>query len=419
MTLAIRPGVRYFLAGPLHHELAAAAKAAVDLLWNCGAGELLARPEADLAEDLVALASFEPPALARDDAYLEAPGEVTEPGERDGEPVQAIFTRYTLVVPVTGQASLLEIEPHTWTAGYPLRCEFDGQAGTVRLDCTGPGDPGKLNAYFERALDRVERRLTEIRAAVEAHNQRMAHQLPEALAGRRAKLVEDREIQARIGYRLQRRPDADSYSPPVRRRTLAPRHRPAASTPASLPAPGPVLDDADYEAALAVLRHARNALERSPSMTAKLNEEEVRDLLLMGLNTQFEGKAGGEAFNYAGKTDILIREGDRNVFIGECKIYDPAYKQSIDRIITTGLRQLLGYLAWRDTKAALLLFIRDANVSAITDKALMTMRNHPNCKRPGKTSSEERHDFVFRAVGDENREIRLAFLPFQIGSTKP
>ena len=48
----------------------------------------------------------------------------------------------------------------------------------------------------------------------------------------------------------------------------------------------------------------------------------------------------------------------------------------------------------------------------------MTIRNHPNCKRPGK-SSEERHDFLFRAAGDENREIRLAFLPFLIGSTRP
>jgi hypothetical protein len=39
--------------------------------------------------------------------------------------------------------------------------------------------------------------------------------------------------------------------------------------------------------------------------------------------TQFEGKAAGEVFNCTGKTDILVREGDRNVFIGECKIFDP------------------------------------------------------------------------------------------------
>lgn len=419
MTLLASPDARYVLDGPLHRELAAAAKAAFDLLWSCGASELLARPEADLAEELVGLASFEPPVLARGEAYLAAPSEVTEPGERDGQPVQATFTRYTLVVPVTGHASLLEIGSAVWLIHHPVRGEMDGRAKTVRLHCNGLRDPRRLKVHFEYALDRVESHVSVIGAVVQAHNRQMADQLPAALAQRKAKLLKDLEVQARIGYRLQRRADADRYSVPVRRRTLDPRCRPAASAPASQPAPEPVLDDADYEAALAVLRNARNALERSPSMTAKLHEEEVRDLLLMGLNTQFEGKAGGEVFNYSGKTDILIREGDRNVFIGECKIYDPAYKQGIGRVITEALDQLLGYLAWRDTKAALLLFIRDANVSAVAGQALATIKDHPNCKRPGKTSSEERHDFVFRAAGDENREIRLAFLPFLIGSTKP
>lgn len=419
MTLALEPGTRYFLATPLHRELAAAGKAAMDLLWSCDASELLTRHEAELAGELIAMASFEPPVLARGEAYLEAPSEFTEPGERDGRPVQAIFTRYTLVVPVIGQASLLQIEPHTWQTGYPLRCELDVQAATVRLDCAGLRDPGKLNAYFERALDRIDKRAAEIRAAVEGHNRHMARQLPGALAGRKAKLLEDRQVQARIGYRLQRRPDADSYSPPVRRRPLAPRRHPAQSTPHSLPAAEPFLDDADYEAALAVLRHARNSLERSPSLTAKMGEEGVRDMLLMALNTHFEGKAGGEAFNCSGRTDILIRDRDRNVFIGECKVYDPAYKHGVERVIADTLAQLLGYLAWRDTKASLLLFIRHADVSAVTVKALSAIQTHPNCKRRGEISSEERHDFVFSAVGDDDREIRLAFLPFLIGSAKP
>ena len=419
MTPVTGRPVPYFAGGPLHHELAATAKAAAGILWSCGPGGLLSRPEDGLAEELVALASFEPPALARDKAYLEAPCEVTEPGERAGQPVQAIFTRYTLVVPVTGQASLLETGPATWLIHWPVRGEIDRQAKTLKLRCDGIRDPGKLKAHFEYALDRIEEHVAGIRAGVEAHNQQMARQLPVALAGRKAKLLEDREIQAGIGYRLQRRPDAGSHNVAVRRRTLAPQRRPAANAPASLLAPEPALDDADYEAALAVLRNARNTLERSPSMTAKLDEEEVRDLPLMGLNTQFEGKAGGEVFNYAGKTDILIREGDRNVYIGECKIYDPAHKQSIDRVITGALSQLLGYLAWRDTKAALLLFIRDADVSAVTEKALMAIRSHQNHKRPGKTSTEERRDFVFHAIGDENREIRLVFLPFLIGRRKP
>ena len=168
-----------------------------------------------------------------------------------------------------------------------------------------------------------------------------------------------------------------------------------------------------------MLRNARNALERSPSMSAKLDEEEIRDLLLVTLNAQFEGKAGGEVFNCGGKTDILIREGDRNVFIGECKIFDPRNKQSVDRVVSGAVTQLLGYLAWRDTKAALLLFIRDANVSDVVVKAVRAVTQHSSYKRQGKINSEERHDFVIHARGDANREIHLALLPFLIGAHGP
>lgn len=130
-----------------------------------------------------------------------------------------------------------------------------------------------------------------------------------------------------------------------------------------------MLPDAQYEQALAVLRNARNALERSPSMTVNLNEERIRELLLMSLNAQFEGAAAGEVFNAAGKTDILIRAEDRNMFIAECKI--------------------------------------------ITE-----IENHPNNKRTVATSQDgERYNFVLHANGDPNREIRLAFLPFALQDT--
>jgi hypothetical protein len=63
---------------------------------------------------------------------------------------------------------------------------------------------------------------------------------------------------------------------------------PAASSPFR---PEPVLAEAQYEQALAVLRNARSALERSPSMTASLDEKKIRDLLLVFLNAQFGGAA--------------------------------------------------------------------------------------------------------------------------------
>src|SRR5260370_7803846 len=90
----------------------------------------------------------------------------------------------------------------------------------------------------------------------------------------------------------------------------------------------------------------------------------------------------------------LVREGDRNVFIGECKIFDPKNKQSVDHIVASALHQFLVYLVWRDTKAALLLFIRAAGISAIMGRTLGTMRQHPKYKSPRKTRNQQPHAFA-------------------------
>ena len=57
------------------------------------------------------------------------------------------------------------------------------------------------------------------------------------------------------------------------------------------------------------------------------------------------GRPLERVFNRSGKTGILIRADNHNVFTPECKIWTGPrkFEQAID--------QLLGYLAWRDTKA--------------------------------------------------------------------
>jgi hypothetical protein len=171
------------------------------------------------------------------------------------------------------------------------------------------------------------------------------------------------------------------------------------------------MQEDDYQAALRVLRNQRNALERTPSVAAKLDEEEIRDILLVGLNAQFEGAAGGELFNGEGKTDILIRVEDRNIFIGECKVW------SGPKTMDDALDQLVRYLVWRDTKAAILLFIRNKDVSAVIDKAITKIEEHPNHKRTSPRQGDDQYGFTMHAEGDPEREIHLTLVPFALRAT--
>ena len=405
-----------FAGSRLSEALAAAARNATDKLATWPPDDLLNTAEADVTEQLVRLATIEMPSLARSESRLEPPREVSVESRDFGRQFNVTVTRFTLIVPVTGASSAFGMTASRM-AGSVIPGAIDSFEGVLRLQCDNPVNADQARAHFERTLDQIEQRLEWTRADIQRHNQQMAMQLPAAVAQRRGKLLRDRDLQASIGYPIMKRPDADAHRVPVKRKkiTLDRPARPSEHSNAFVPEPA--IDKADYEMVLAVLRNARNALERSPSLSAKLDEEETRDLLLLYLNGQLEGKATGETFNYMGKTDILVRERDKNVFIGECKIFDPKNKQSVEHVVTGALDQLLDcYLAWRDTKAALLLFIRDANVTAVVDKALAAIRSHPNYKRPGEISTEERHDFVLHATGDPNREIHLAFLPFLIGS---
>ncbi|MCX4776948.1 hypothetical protein OG435_09190 [Streptomyces sp. NBC_01264] len=308
----------------------------------------------------------------------------------------------TFVIPFSGLKDIFSFRPDRFTHSPPLG-EIRGPE--LWLSWTGPPNlPGEqIKRSLEASLTEIEKWLGWAKEQIDAYNEAVAEKANREVRARKAAVLANRDIEESLGFPIRRRSDAATYAVPIVRKKIVP----VSASPAAGPfRPEPALDDAHYEAALEVLKSQRNQMERSPSTVAHFGEEQIRDNLLIGLNAQFEGRAAGEVFNGKGKTDILVREGDKHVFIGECKIWKGP------KTITDTLDQLLGYLVWRDTKAALLLFIRTGSPSEIIGKAVTKVREHPNYKRDGRNATEERHDFILHASGDPSREIKLAFLPF-------
>jgi hypothetical protein len=402
-----------FSSDDLGSHLARIAGRAEQELFRYDADELLLAAETDVVDYLIRLGTVEELVLHRGEARQLDPIEIIKPSQAPGRPDQLV-TRWSLVVPFSGDRDLFVMRASTRTLNPPhasvdvqeLRLDWD--------DCGGESTGPQIRSYFDGELDRIDKCIGFTNVDIDQHNTALAGGVPDRVAQRRAKHLADKQLQADLGYPIRSRRDAAAYAVPLNRRRIAPTPRPVRPPTGTQPfAPEPVLAEADYEAALKVLLNGRNALERSPSIAAKASEEQIRDLLLFFLNGQFEGKAAGEVFNFKGKTDHLIREGDRNVFIGECKIWHGP------KTVADALDQLLRYLVWRDTKAALLLFIRGGDVTSITKKAIARVREHPNYKRDGTHATEDRHDFVVHANGDPAREIHLALLPFLVPATTP
>ena len=169
-----------------------------------------------------------------------------------------------------------------------------------------------------------------------------------------------------------------------------------------------MLEVAEYDNILAIIRNMVKVMEQSPRAFEKMGEEDLRTHFLVQLNGQYEGKATGETFNYQGKTDILIREDSKNVFIAECKFWggEKQFLETID--------QLLSYLSWRDTKAALLIFSRNENFTEVIRKIEEAAPKHPHFKRMIAKLDESSFRYVFHQTEDRNREVILTVLAFNI-----
>ena len=220
---------------------------------------------------------------------------------------------------------------------------------------------------------------------------------------RKERILRDRAVENALDIPVR---TAATARPPVpaRRKQVTLEQR---KTQASF-VPEPVLDEAIYRDVLGAVHSWARSLERTPGTAFKLDEEELRDLLLGTLNGYWSGAAGGELFNGSGKTDILIRANDRNVFVGECKIWRGS------KAAAEGIDQLLSYLVWRDSKAALIMFIKTADPSATIEKLNAAIEQHPRHVLT-KTSTDPRNQTDYVITGDdEGRRVSLAVVPVVI-----
>lgn len=156
---------------------------------------------------------------------------------------------------------------------------------------------------------------------------------------------------------------------------------------------------------------AMERLIETADALASAGEETIRDLLLFILNANYQGAVTGETFIKAGKSDILLRWRDRDAFLGECKIWKD--KDSF----VSGITQLLDrYTVWRNTRAALILFIRNRrNITQVIENANLYVTNHPRFIQAIEPQDPaKRRDYLMSADNDEKRIIRMSLLPVVI-----
>lgn len=158
-----------------------------------------------------------------------------------------------------------------------------------------------------------------------------------------------------------------------------------------------------------ILIRGGRTFETTPETFTRLQEEDLRNLLISFLNGNFEIRAVGEAFNKLGKTDISLTFSGNNLFVTECKFWD-GHKKYLDAI-----DQLFGYLTWRESIGVLVFFVQEKDFSAVIEKSKEATQNHPSFLA-GSLRTKDTSYFVSTHMFPEDsaKQIEVHHLLFHI-----
>jgi hypothetical protein len=402
-----------FNSRELRVELAGRLQEIAQQVERWDADLVLSTPTPDLVASLIEDYGVEPLVL-HEERMEQFPVQETKI-DVSGDHNRAIFDRsrpfmmpgsvVTVAIPFDGHPALLTMQPSQHLIGQAPLGRIDGSEIVLTYAAVDP-TADQIRSFVNGQLTLIRKLVAWVNDDIRTFSEQLPGQAEGLVERRRTHLQRDRGLEGALGIPVRRRSDAPRPVPLVRKRLGLQRvKRPAGADKKYQDEYA--IDQAQYGEVIDIILGMGRAFERSPTTFAKLDEDQLRDHILLQLNGTFEGQAGGELFNGEGKTDILVRVEDRNVFIGECKIWHG------ERRFADAIDQLLGYLVWRDTKSALVLFIREKDASAIIDKAEYVIRRHANFKRDGPPSGDASslRNVVMHQTGDAAREIEVALLP--------
>lgn len=376
-------------------------------------GLLLRSDEDDVVDMLVRKFELVVPTLRPRDEWTQSTHDTKLDVSHD--PTRAFFARpgagpllvaaheVAIDIPFDGDGDLFEFQPSTYSSRTP-RGRVSKTTSTLSFSIVQEQlDADAILQELDSEVANISKYLQWMRGDCERWNLNLRDTISSSIRVRKDRLLQQDKLGDVLGIRNKEgggKHGEQTYTVPSIRK---PKPRVLTVSKGSRE---PTLSIDDYDYILDVVSSLGRDMEKTPGTYAKMDEEHVRDHILSTLATHVKGGATRETFNKEGKTDILIQVEGMNIFVAECKIWSgvKALQKAID--------QTLGYLTWRDTKAALIVFSRNRDFTNVQASLYNSVPHHPNYKRTDQRETESQARYTFRHKDDPEREIRLAVLVF-------
>lgn len=365
-----------------------------------------------LVESVLDKYSIEPLAVAEEQMQMENSETRIDVSDRDdylltnGRKVLVDGHQFRFFLPFSGDTALWTLRPNLM-GGEP-RGVVDSSRNLLTLTYSNTihSSPEWYQQQLQQTLQSIRNYVGNQGLLVAQFNNDLKRRVPDMIAQRREQLQRLSGIAQSFNIPLTAKPGMPDFRPI---QVLKRHARTLPRAPSAGVKPEPAISDDLYEEILGIIRHMGVTFEGTPLTYQALGEEGLRDILLASLNGHYKGAATGETFRKSGKTDIRIEEETRSAFVGECKLWNG------EAALMDALGQLLGYLTWRDCKAALVIFNMEvAGFSGIQETIAKAPPKHPLYLRQKPTNQPGEWRFVFRLKEDPAREITVQVQCFNL-----
>jgi len=367
----------------------------------------------EYTQHLVSEFSIQPIEIHKDELFVSTHEEMI-PAEMHpslyGINYGAAYARDIIVfhLPFSGDQQLLKVRASTYSMSAPLVIIENGCVCFKIINFNL--DAQKIKQESDRTIQSIETQNGYLTNDLQKFNANIEQHVTRLFDARKEQLLSKNDLIAALGVPIKKSNEASTTFSVPTKRTKAIASKPKPSVTEKGYTPVPTLDESIYNQILKIIHDAGKQFERLPSTYSEKEEEHLRDHMLLILEPNFEGAATGETFNKSGKTDILLKHVGSNVFIAELKFWH-GKKGFLDTI-----SQLLGYLTWRDSKAAVIMFVRNKDFSSVLNTAQACISEHDNYLDFVKEQEEGWYHYRFHINDDINREVKLSIMLFHIPS---
>ncbi len=308
--------------------------------------------------------------------------------EKEFVEVDGIIMRFFF--PYEGEKDLFYSRSSTiLLSGYP-QAEIDNQFVIIQYEyslseCDTPEKKAAIDKRLDRDIASIKTGVSYANKEVEGFNKAIKRLALQYLQEKKKKVESFYSVAAMFEVPVEKSEYAITHVP-LKRRCLPISHSYNKQE-------AYCISDSAYVDILATIKHTGSTYERTPASYKLMHEEDLRNTLLASLNAMYLGDATGEAFRNHGKTDICIECENRAAFVAECKMWTGPKE------VSEALKQLDGYLTWRDCKTALIYFVERKDFFAVLKSAENAIRENENIRQ---LQCVDKNEFKCSMVSQEN-----------------